>query len=69
MEYTFDMIHSDGKTVLVKGKIESCVFKGEYELNGEIHKVEFETQHDLVPMLGFDNVVLGDICRVCNKKF
>lgn len=25
--------------------------------------------HDSVPDLGFDNVVKGDICRICNERF
>lgn len=39
----------------------------EHRINIELNGCDFGN-HDVIPMLGFDNVVVGEQCRECGKK-
>lgn len=54
-------------TVTVKGVVASCVFKGEYRYKGMTYGVEFDMEHYIIPVLGFDNSPVGEQCRECGK--
>ena len=64
-----NLFHVDGiNKVKAKGLISNCVFKGEYKYKGMTYGVEFETEHDIIPILGYENDYVGEQCRQCGKE-
>lgn len=71
-----EVLHVDGKTkVMARGLInEDNIFKGEYKLEGMSWGVNIQLSgcevgdHDIVPMLGHDNMIEGEVCRQCGIK-
>lgn len=61
--------------VVVRGIIKDGDFTGDYKYNKMTWGVTISLDgcdfgnHDLVPDLGFENSVKGDVCRTCGKKF
>lgn len=66
---TIKVYHTDGKTLVnARGLVKNCVFKGEYKYQGMTYGVEFEMEHDIVPILGWENAHVGEECRQCGKR-
>lgn len=63
--------HVDGTDVMATGYIsDNYEFIGEYRFRGMTYGVTVPIgcelgQHDVIPVMGFDNVVTGDQCRQC----
>lgn len=72
-----EILHTDGTTkVIAKGLIDDDnVFNGEYKFQGMTYGVHIPLvgcevgDHDLVPLLGYENIHEGEICRQCSKTF
>lgn len=70
------VLHVDGKTTVVaRGLInQDNVFNGEYKFEGFTYGVEMPLagceagDHDVVPILGYENSIQGETCRQCGIK-
>ncbi len=72
-----EIIHVDGVTrIKCKGIINADLeFVGEYKFEGMTYGVTIQLagcevgQHDIIPMLGYENSIIGEQCRQCGEQF